>query len=161
MSIQPGAIAPDFTLVTMTENGPELFTLSDALKESKVVLLFVPMAFTSVCTDQFCGVSQGLNEYADLGAKVIGVSGDSPFAQAAWAEKEGISLPLLSDYEHEVTKAYGIAYEQFLPDKNLIMGGVPKRSAIVIDQDGTVLYSEANDNPGQLPDMAKVKAALA
>ena len=97
MSIQAGDTAPDFTLVTMTETGPELFTLTDALKESKVVLLFVPMAFTSVCTDQFCDVSQGLSAYTDLGAKVIGISGDSPFAQSACAEKEGISIPLLSD----------------------------------------------------------------
>jgi len=161
MSIKVGDNAPDFTLVTMTSDGPALFTLSDALKESKVVLLFVPMAFTSVCTDQFCDVSQGLTAYEGLGAKVIGISGDSPFAQAAWAEKEGISLTLLSDYEHEVTEAYGVAYEQFLPDKNLIMGGVPKRSAIVIDQDAKVLYAEVNDNPGQLPDMDQVKSSLA
>jgi len=161
MSIKVGDLAPDFTLVTMSSDGPSLFTLSEALKESKVVLLFVPMAFTSVCTSQFCDVSQGLGSYEDLGAKVVGISGDSPFAQAAWAEKEGISLSLLSDYEHEVAKSYGVAYEEFLPEKNLIMGGVPKRSAIVIGQDGKVLYSEANENPGQLPDMEQVKAALA
>ena len=161
MAITTGDTAPDFTLVTLGENGPALFTLSEALKDSKVVLLFVPMAFTSVCTEEFCDVSQGLGEYKELGATVVGISGDSPFAQSAWAEKEGISLPLLSDYQHQVAEAYGIAYEQFLPEKNLIMGGVPKRSAFVIGQDGKVLYAEVNDHPKDLPDFAKVKAALA
>ncbi len=161
MSIQAGDIAPDFTLVTMTENGPELITLSEELKSSKVVLLFIPMAFTGVCTTQFCEVSQGLNAYADLGAKVFGVSGDSPFAQAAWAEKENITLPQLSDYDHKTTEAYGIAYEQFLPEKNLIMGGVPKRSAFVIGQDGKVLHAEVLESPGDLPCVDKIKAALA
>jgi len=119
------------------------------------------MAFTSVCTDEFCSLSQGLEEYENLGAKVIGISGDSPFAQAAWAEKEGISLPLLSDYEHKVAEAYGIAYEQFLPEKNLIMGGVAKRSAFVIGQDGTVLYADVQDHPKDLPNFDNVKTALA
>jgi len=161
MTLNTGDTAPDFTLVTMTENGPELVTLSERLKESKVVLLFVPMAFTSVCTDQFCSVSQGLDAYAELGGEVFGISGDSPFSLSAWAEKEGITIPLLSDYDHKATEAYGIAYEQFLPEKNLIMGGVPKRSAFVVGQDGKILYAEAHDNPGQLPDVDKIKAALA
>jgi len=160
MAISTGDTAPDFTLVTIGADGPELFTLSDALKESKVVLLFVPMAFTSVCTTEFCDLSNGLAEYESLGAKVIGISGDSPFAQSAWAEKEGITLPLVSDYEHTVAEAYGIAYEQFLPEANLIMGGVAKRSAFVIDQDGKVLYAEVQDHPKDLPDFEKVKAAL-
>lgn len=160
MAITTGDSAPDFTLVTMGADGPELFTLSEALKESKVVLLFVPMAFTGVCTEQFCEVTQGLKEYEDLGATVIGISGDSPFSQAAWAEKEGISITLVSDYEHKVAEDYGVAYEQFLPEANLIMGGVPKRSAFVIGQDGKVLYAEVQDHPKDLPDSGKVKAAL-
>jgi len=160
MAISTGDTAPDFTLVTLGSDGPELFILSEALKESKVVLLFVPMAFTSVCTTEFCDLSNGLAEYEALGAKVVGISGDSPFAQGAWAEKEGISLPLVSDYEHKVAEAYGVAYEQFLPEANLIMGGVAKRSAFVIDQDGKVLYAEVQDHPKDLPDFEKVKAAL-
>ena len=68
---------------------------------------------------------------------------------------------LLSDYEHEVAKTYGIAYESFLPDKNLTMGGVAKRSAFVIDGEGVVRYAEVNDNPAILPDFDAIKEILA
>ncbi len=161
MAISTGDTAPDFTLVTMSSEGPALLTLSEELKESKVVLLFVPMAFTGGCTAEFCSISNGISEYENLGAKVIGISGDNPFAQAAWAEKEGFTLTQVSDYEHKVTEAYGVAYEQFLPEKSLIMGGVPKRSAFVIGQDGKVLYAEVLENPGDMPNFDNVKAALA
>ena len=160
MSIQIGDKAPDFTLTTLGAEGPELLTLSEHAASSKAVLLFVPMAFTGVCTDEFCSVSEGLGEYESLGAKVIGISGDNPFAQKEWADKNGIKLTLVSDYEHEVTKAYGVAYDSFLPDKNLPMGGVAKRSAFVIDADGVVQYAEVNDSPGDLPDFAAIKATL-
>ena len=158
---QPGSKAPDFTVVTLGAEGPATWTLSENLSEGPVVLLFVPMAFTGVCTEEFCAVSAGLGDYEALGARVFGISGDNPFAQAAWAEKEGIKIPLLSDYEHEVAKAYGVAYESFLPEKNLIMGGVAKRSAFVIDREGVVRHVEVCESPGDLPDFEAVKAALA
>ena len=160
MSIQVGDKAPDFTLVTTSADGPQLVTLSEIVGQSNIVLLFVPMAFTGVCTAEFCDISAGIGEYDALDAKVFGISGDNPFAQAAWAQKEGITLTLLSDYEHTATKAYGVAYDQFLPAKNLIMGGVPKRSAFVIDKAGIVQYAEVNDSPGDLPDFEAVKACL-
>ena len=118
------------------------------------------MAFTGVCTQEFCDISAGLGAYSDLNCKVLGISGDNPFAQAAWAEKEGISLQLLSDYDHKATEAYGIAYDQFLPEKNLIMGGVPKRSAFLIDKSSVVQYAQVNDSPGDLPDFEAIKARL-
>jgi len=118
------------------------------------------MAFTGVCTEEFCAISEGLGAYTDLNCQVFGISGDNPFAQAAWAEKEGISIKLLSDYDHKATVDYGIAYDQFLPDKNLIMGGVPKRSAFVIDSEGVIQYAEVNDSPGDLPNFDAIKAKL-
>lgn len=160
MAINVGDHAPDFTLATLGAEGPELVTLSEQTSGSKTVLLFFPMAFTGVCTDEFCSVSKGLDEYAGLGAKVYGISGDNPFAQQAWAEKEGITVTLLADYEHEAAKAFGVAYDSFLPEKNLPMGGVPKRSAFVIDGEGIVRYAESSDNPGQLPDFDAIKEAL-
>ncbi len=160
MAINVGDQAPDFTLTTIGAEGPELVTLSKQTSGSKTLLLFVPMAFTGVCTDELCGVTKGLDEYEGLGAKVFGVSGDNPFAQAAWAEKEGIGVTLLSDYEHEAATAYGVAYDSFLPDKNLTMGGVAKRSAFVIDGEGVVRYAEVNDNPGALPNFEAIKETL-
>lgn len=160
MSINVGDKAPDFTLVSKTANGPELVTLSELIGKSNIVLLFVPMAFTGGCTAEFCSISQGISEYDALDAKVLGISGDNPFAQEAWAQKEGITISLLSDYEHKTTEAYGVAYEQFLPTKNLIMGGVPKRSAFVLDKSGTVKYAEVLENPGDMPDFEAIKSTL-
>lgn len=160
MPLQVGDKAPDFTLVTKTADGPQLVTLSEQIGKSNLVLLFVPMAFTGVCTTELCDISNGIGEYESLNAKVFAISGDNPFAQEAWAEKSGITLPLLSDYEHAVAKAYGVAYEQFLPEANLIMGGVAKRSAFVIDKEGVIRYAEVQDHPKDLPDFAAVKAAL-
>jgi peroxiredoxin len=160
MSIKVGDQAPDFTLVTKTAEGPKLVTLKDEIGTANIVLLFVPMAFTGVCTKEFCDISAGISEYQALDAKVFGISGDNPFAQAAWADKEGITIPLLSDYEHAVAKAYGVAYDSFLPEANLIMGGVAKRSAFVIDKQGVIQYAEVQNHPKDLPDFEAVKAAL-
>lgn len=160
MSLTIGDTAPDFTLVTLTPEGPALFSLADQIGESNILLLFVPMAFTGGCTKEFCDITADINTYESLDAQVYGISGDNPFAQAAWAEKEGIGLTLLSDYEHKVTEAYGCAYESFLPEKNLIMGGVPKRSAFVIDKEGKIRYAEVLDVPSDMPDFAAIQECL-
>ncbi len=160
MALQIGDKAPDFTLVSKTADGPQLVKLSELVGKSNIVLLFVPMAFTGVCTTEMCDVSNGIADFESLDAKVFGISGDNPFAQEAWAQKSGITLPLLSDYEHAAAKAYGVAYDQFLPAKNLIMGGVSKRSAFVIDKAGVVKYAEVLESPGDLPNFEAVKAAL-
>lgn len=160
MAIQIGDTAPDFKLVTLTADGPQVFTLSEHIGKSNILLLFVPMAFTGGCTTQFCTVSENISSYDALDAKVLGISGDNPFAQAAWAEKEGISITLLSDYEHTATQDYGIAYDSFLPEKNLIMGAVPKRSAFVIDKQGIVQYAEVLETPSDMPDTAAIQKCL-
>lgn len=160
MSINVGDSAPDFTLVSQTAEGPQLVHLKDLIGKSNIVLLFVPMAFTGGCTTELCDVSNGISDYDSLDAKVLGISGDNPFAQEAWAQKEGISIQLLSDYEHKVSEAYGVAYEQFLPDKNLIMGGVAKRSAFVIDKAGVVQYAEVQEHPKDMPNFDAIKATL-
>lgn len=160
MALKIGDKAPDFTLVSKGPDGPELVKLGDLVGKTNLVLLFVPMAFTGVCTQEFCDITSGIKDYEDLDATVIGISGDNPFAQEAWAQKEGIGIKLLSDYEHTAAADYGVAYEQFLPEANLIMGGVPKRSAFVVDKAGVIQYAEVQDHPKDLPDFDAVKAAL-
>ena len=160
MTVKAGDPAPDFTLTALGAEGPELVTLSAQTPGKKTLLLFFPMAFTGGCTTELCSVTAGIDEYTGLGAQVFGISGDNPFAQAAWAEKEGIGITLLSDYEHEVAKAWGVAYDSFLPDKNLTMGGVSKRSAFIIDGEGVVRYAEVNDNPADQPDFDAIKQTL-
>lgn len=161
MSLSIGSQAPDFSLCSKTADGPKQVKLSDNYGKKNTLLLFVPMAFTGVCTQELCDVTQGLKQYEELDAQVYGISGDSPFAQEAWAQKEGIALPLLSDYEHEITRAYGVAYDSFLPQLGLGMGGVPKRSAFVIDKAGIVQYAEVSEDPKNLPDFDAIKACLA
>ncbi|MGJ8677313.1 MAG: redoxin domain-containing protein [Akkermansiaceae bacterium] len=160
MSIQVGDKAPDFTLVTLTAEGPQTVTLSSLIGGTNILLLFVPMAFTGGCTAEFCDITKNLAIYDSLDAKVLGISGDNPFANSEWAEKEGIGITLLSDYEHKVTAAYGVAYESFLPEKNLIMGGVPKRSAFVVDKNGIVKYAEVLEVPSDMPDFAAIQDCL-
>ena len=161
MPLAVGSKAPDFTLSTKTAEGPKQIKLSDNFGKKNTLLLFFPMAFTGTCTEEMCSVSNGLREYSGMNAEVYGISGDNPFAQEAWAQKEKIIVPLLSDYDHKVAKTYGVMYDSFLPQMNLGMGGVPKRSAFIIDKNGVIQYAESNDDARQLPNFEKIRARLA
>jgi glutaredoxin-dependent peroxiredoxin len=161
MPLTVGTKAPDFSLPTKTADGPKQIKLSDNFGKKNTVLLFFPMAFTGTCTTEMCGVSTDLAAYSSLNASVYGISGDNPFAQEAWAQKEKMTVPLLSDYEHKIAEAYEVAYDSFLPQMNLGMGGVPKRAVFIIDRDGVIQYAECNDDARALPDFDQVKAKLA
>ena len=161
MALAIGTTAPNFTLPTKTAEGPKPIKLSDNFGKGNTLLLFFPMAFTGTCTTEMCGVSNGLREYSQLGCTVYGISGDNPFAQEAWAQKESISISLLSDYEHQVAREYGVAYESFLPEKNLSMGGVAKRAAFIVDREGVIQYAEVREDAREIPDFDKIKARLA
>jgi peroxiredoxin len=161
MALSIGTQAPDFTLPTKTAEGPKQIKLSDHFGKQNTLLLFFPMAFTGTCTTEMCGVSMDLSAYGSLNAIVYGISGDNPFAQEVWAQKEKIKVPLLSDYEHKVAKAYDVAYDSFLPQMNLGMGGVPKRAVFIIDRNGKIQYVESNDDARALPNFDKVKSKLA
>ena len=161
MPLAVGTKAPDFTLSTKTADGPKQIKLSDNFGKKNTLLLFFPMAFTGTCTTEMCDVSNGLNAYTDLNAAVYGISGDNPFAQEAWARKEGITVPLLSDYEHQVARIYDAIYESFLPQIGLGMSGVPKRATFVIDRAGVIQYVDCNDDARVVPDFNIVKAKLA
>jgi len=108
-----------------------------------------------------CSLTKELPNYSNMNTVVYGISGDNPFAQEAWAQNEKIDVTLLSDYEHKVTKDYGVVYDSFLPQLNLGMAGVPKRSAFIIDKNGVIQYAESNDDAKQLPNFDKIKAKLA
>lgn len=160
MALSIGTKAPDFVLSSKGSEGVRLIRLSDNFGKRNTVLLFFPMAFTSVCTTEMCQTSDELNVYAKLNAAVYGISGDSPFALDAWAAKEGIGVPLLSDYDHSVTKDYDVYYESFAPDRNLPLAGVAKRSAFIIDKNGTIQYSQSSGDPRPLPNFDAIKAKL-
>ena len=161
MALTVGTKAPDFSLASKTADGPKQIKLSENFGRTNTLLLFFPMAFTGTCTTEMCGISNGLREYTALNASVYGISGDNPFAQEAWAKKESITVPLLSDYEHKIAKQYDVMYDSFLPQMNLGMGGVPKRSAFIVDRAGVIQYAESNDDARELPNFDKIKAKLA
>ena len=155
MTLDIGNVAPDFTLKTKTTDGLKDVSLSDHLKDSSVVLLFFPFAFTSVCMAEACSVRDDLSSYEKLNAKVFGISVDSPFAQEVMAIKENLNFPLLSDFNKEVSKNYGVLYEEFIG-----FHGVSKRSAFVISSDGKISYAWSSDDPKQLPDFSEIKDSL-
>jgi peroxiredoxin len=161
MALAIGTKAPDFSLASKTADGPKQIKLSDNFGKTNTLLLFFPMAFTGTCTTEMCDLSKELPSYSGLNAAVYGISGDNPFAQEAWAKKENITVSLLSDYEHKIAQAYDVMYDAFLPQMNLGMSGVPKRSAFIIDRTGVIQYAESNDDARQLPNFEKIKAKLA
>ncbi len=160
MALAVGTNAPDFTLPTKTADGPKQITLSERFGRGNTLLLFFPMAFTGTCTTEMCGVSSDLVAYGEMGATVYGISGDNPFAQEAWARKEGITVALLSDYEHIVARSYDVVYDSFLPQIGLGMGGVPKRAVYIIDRKGVIQYFDCNEDARAVPDFNRVKAKL-
>ena len=155
MPIPVGSQAPDFALKSKTPVDAEV-KLSNNFGKKNTVLLFFPLAFTGVCTADLCDITSGLGAYASLGADVIAISVDSPFAQAAWAAKEKIGITIASDLNKTVTKAYDVLFPMLAG-----VGDTSARAAFVIDKNGVVQYSEQTATPKDLPNFDAVKAALA
>ena len=154
MPIPVGSKAPDFTLKSKTATGLVDVKLGNNFGKANTVLLFFPLAYTSVCTTEMCDVSNGLNSFA--GADVIAISVDSPFAQEAWAKANNIKLMLASDLNKAVTKAYDVVFPMLAG-----VGDTSARAAFVIDKSGVVQYSEQTATPKDLPNFEAVKAVLA
>lgn len=152
MSIQVGSPAPAFTLHNSEK---EEVSLSD-YKGKNVVLLFFPLAFTSVCTDELCHMRDNIATYSGLNAEILAVSVDSPFTLEKFKADQQLNFPLLSDFNKSASQAYGALYEDFV----FGMKGVSKRAAFVIDKEGVVRYAEVLDNAGNLPNFEAIKETL-
>ena len=153
-----GQPAPDFTLkgfASPDATAPQEFKLSELRRERNVVLLFFPLVYTPVCTTEMCGVRDTISQYGDLKAQVVGISVDNPFAQKAWAKENRLNFPLLSDFNKEVSAAYGAMFADLKGWK-----GVSKRSAFVVDRQGVVRYASVSDDPAKLPDFAAIQSTL-
>ena len=148
-----GDMAPDFTLTAQDKSS---VTLSD-MSGGRVILAFYPAAFTGVCTKEMCTFSEGMTSLNSSGVSVLGISVDSPFSNAAFAEANGISFPLLSDVHREAVDDYGVSLGDF------VISGytVAQRSVFVVEADGRVGYSWIADNPGMEPDYEAVMAHCA
>jgi len=154
MPIPVGSKAPDFTLKSKTASGLVDVKLSNNFGKKNTVVLFFPLAYTSVCTAELCDVSNGLTSFE--GADVIAISVDSPFTQEAWAKTNNIQATLASDLNKTTTKAYDVLFPMLAG-----VGDTSARAAFVIDKAGVVQYSEQTPTPKDLPNFGAVKATLA
>jgi peroxiredoxin len=151
-NIQPGQEAPDFTLY---DTEKKQVTLS-ALRGQNVLILFFPLAFTSVCTAELCSVRDNIKMYEQLDAQPLGISVDSLYTLARYKAEQNLNFPLLSDFNKEVSEAYGSLYETF----SYGMKAVSKRSAFVIDKSGIVRYAEILENAGLQPSFEEIRGKL-
>ncbi|HEX4644918.1 MAG TPA: redoxin domain-containing protein [Verrucomicrobiae bacterium] len=156
MALSIGSKAPDFTLKSKQASGLVDVKLGNNFGKKNTVLLFFPLAFTGVCTQEMCDITAGLGGYSGLNADVIGVSVDSPFAQEAWAQKEKIGITLASDLNKATTKAYDVLFPMLAG-----VGDTAARAAFVIDKNGVIQYSEQTPTPKDLPNFNAVKETLA
>ena len=153
MSVDVGAKAPDFTL---PDQDRQNVTLSEELKKGPVVLAFFPAAFSSVCHKELCTFRDSAADLSKVSAKVLGVSTDTFFAQKAWADQNKFNFPLLSDYNKDVIRKYGVVNPDMIGLKE-----IAKRSVFVIDRSGVVRHREVLDDARNEPDYDRVKQALA
>lgn len=154
MAIEAGQQAPGFTLYDSERNK---VNLSD-YKGSNVVLLFFPLAFSSVCTAELCAVRDTIGDYDNADAKVLGISIDSLFVLNKFKKDQAINFPLLSDFNKVVAEEYDVIYEVF---PTFEMKGVSKRAAFVIDKEGVVKYAEVCPTPGDVPNFGAIREILA
>ena len=152
MAIQAGQTAPDFKLYNTEKN---LVSLHD-YNGKNVLLLFFPLAFTGVCTNELCSVRDDLSLFKEMDAEILAISVDSLFVLGKFKEENNLNFTLLSDFNKEVSKMYDCLYDTFVFD----MQGVSKRSAFIIDKEGVVQYTEVLESAGDLPDFAAIRATL-
>lgn len=153
MALKAGDKAPLFTLHA---SDTKEVSLSDYAGRN-VIVLFFPLAFTGVCTEELCTMRDALADFNGMDTDVLAISVDSPFTLAKFKEAEQLNFPLLSDFNKDVSRQYGSLYDTFV----FGMEGVSKRSAFVVDKEGVIRYAEVLESAGDLPNFAAVKETLA
>ncbi len=152
ITIDVGVKAPDFTLPSTVG---DKFTLSEHIGKENVVLSFYVFDFSPVCTKEMCSFRDGLTDLEHLNAKVVGISVDSLWSHKAFAQSLNISFPLLSDFNKEISRSYGVLYEDLRG-----LRGISKRSIFVVDKEGIVRYRWVSEEPGREPNYAEIKQIL-
>lgn len=156
MALPVGAKAPNFTLKSFTPSEEAVDISLSSYRGKNVVLLFFPMAFTGVCTEEMCTMSDNFNQYRGMNAEVLGISTDGTFVQKAFAKQNNIQIPLLSDFNKEVVKQYDV----YLPEFAHGMKGTSQRAVYVIDKEGTIRYAEVTKSPGDQVNFDALKNAV-
>jgi peroxiredoxin len=151
MSVDVGSQAPDFTL---TSHDRQPVTLSQQ-RGKPVVLAFFPAAFSSVCAKELCTFRDSLARLNRANAEVFGISVDTFFALKAFHDQQQLTFPLLSDFNKQVIRDYGVFNEDMIGLK-----GIAKRAVFVIDRDGVVRHKEVLADARNEPDYDRVLASL-
>jgi len=152
MALEVGQPAPEFTL---HDSDKKIVSLADQ-KGKTVLLLFFPLAFTSVCTKELCGVRDDIARYNNATAAVFGISVDSYATLKKFKVEQGYNFTLLSDFNKEASIAYDCIYNDFAG----WMKGVSKRAAFIIDKEGIIQYAEVLESAGDMPNFEAINAVL-
>lgn len=154
MALKAGDTAPDFTL---TSTSGESVSLNDLQQENggDILVAFFPLAFSSVCTDELCIIRDNMKLYDSLNTTVVAISADSFFTLKEFKKANNLKFPLLSDFNREASKAYGVLYDDYFG-----MKGVPKRSAFIIGNDGIITYAEVLEDSDKHPDFKAIQNRL-
>ncbi len=152
MSVEVGHVAPDAVLV----NGERKQVKISDLRGKTTVLAFFPAAFTGVCTKEMCHFRDDLDKLTAMNAQVVGISADTPFVQAEWAKQHNLKHALLSDFNHQAMKAFGVYDSNFIG----LLDGIAKRSVFVLDKHGKIVYTWISEQPGLEPPYDEVEAAV-
>jgi len=152
LKVEVGQKAPDVSLYDSDKNKVDL----SQLKGHNVLLLFFPFAFTGTCTKELCSVRDNISLYANVNAKVFGISVDSIHTLKKYKEEQNLNFSLLSDFNKEASASYGCLYHTFSYD----MKGVSKRSAFIIDKNGIIRYAEVLEKATDLPDFEAIENTL-
>ncbi len=152
MALQLNDLAPMFAL---PEAPGQTVDLAERVGDRPVVLLFFPLAFSPTCTDEMCAMRDEWSAWEDLDADVLGISVDSPFITQKFRDEHDLPFPVLSDFNREVVREYGVLQEDFYGLK-----GVAKRAVFVIGGDGRVAYRWVSEDAGVEPDYEEMRQAL-
>ena len=153
MAINVGATAPNFELV---DTELKMRTL-DEFKGKKIVLSFIVAASSPVCEVELCTFRDSWNEISNLGAQVIAISNDGPFANKAFAEKNNYNFPLLGDYKSQTIRDYDVLMPHLLHVKDY---NAAKRSVFIIDENGTIVYKWVSEDPLKEPNYQEIIEVL-
>jgi len=153
MSLNVGDTAPGFELVDTELKIRNL----DEFKGGKIVLSFIVAASSPVCEAELCSFRDSWKEISDLGAKVVAISNDGPFANKAFAEKNNFNFPLLADYTSKTIRDYGVLMPDLLHIKDY---NAAKRSVFIINEDGKIGYKWVSEDPLKEPNYEEIKNFL-
>ncbi len=153
VQLQIGQKAPDFSLY---DTSLKARSLSEFLGK-KTVLAFFPGAFTSICTKEMCSFRDSMTNFNNMNAQVVAISVDPPFSIKAWAEQNKLQFPILSDFNRQAIRTYGVFHEDFIGMKGYTAA---KRSVFVLDEKGIVRYKWVSENPGIEPPYDEVRKAV-